>query len=196
VNSSELNNHRTNEVFVDPDIYLTTMHIPLLKITNIFYRDEYVCTILNNIIIMILRKGFVVSHDIENILQKLNVGSIGIHFYNEISGCTHGMSGSFHFFSFPGKLFAYLASSKDNSNADNSGTYIGPSLYLFLPLDDCELIKHNGETIGSYYSTVFVAGYHGAIRRYINTTGEIIYEFQGIGLLTFLTPWKYQKQIQ
>ena len=68
-----------------------------------------------------------------------------------------------------------------------SSAIVGVAQIMFYNL------KHNGENNGSYYSTVFVAGYHGAIRRYINTTGEIIYEFQGVGLLTFLTPWKYQK---
>jgi hypothetical protein len=102
------------ETYVDPDIRLTRIHLPLLKKVVNNYKNESYNSIINEIIYEIDQKGIVDSQDVKEIIDNLNISSVKIYFLKSI----HIGQPFIPFIIFPGFILSIIP-----------GFYIGPSIF-------------------------------------------------------------------
>ena len=167
-------NVMSQETFIDPSLYLSKNHIPVLKNAFGCY-DKDLDLLLIEIISSIEEEGSVNNTEFGEIIDTLNLNITAVYF-SHIVFCTDFDQNNFHFL--PGKMFM-----------NNRGSYFGPALFLTVKNTNhfyvWRLIGLQNTSFNPFYEDVDVVGigFIGMISDRGSPLSDYGWNFLGLGLL-------------
>jgi len=171
--------NKNQEIHIDPSLYLTQNHLPLLKKAKEHCLNQTITTILTKIIQELQQKESINANELQLLIKETAIKPIWISFLKPVFGDTSGS-----FFCFPGFLIASLFG-EDWSDMDKIVfPYIGPSIFL-IGKGDIHIFRFLNDVDGTLFACI---GFFGVITSYsYEHYGG--FHFIGIPLLTItITP--------